>query len=625
MTQPTSLDDAFDKSGENDVSVAPETSPQGAAGRVASPGEHARDPVSSIARALTRRTFLGAAGGGVATAAVAGSAYAIEKRKEALERASIAVTDEHSAANQQLLHRSLQLRVDRASANFEIGVPQHPSNGDEQLYPNKIGSDTRGLPHDQKGEVDLGAWGALTHALETRDPADFERIKLGGTRRLQQPLGTLSVNLVGLASPQFQIPPAPALASTERAADAVESYWMALLRDVPFQEYRSDTKNELVLAAAAELSRLTGYSGPRDANGRVSPEQLFRGSARYRDPSDPSGRKVRHVVPLGVLVGPHISQFILKDVPYGPQSIPGLIRAQAPGTVNDFNTSYEEWLLAQDGKPAKGKLVFDATLRRATTGRDLAEYAHGASPGFWGASQLIGTAVSAGGLGVPFNATNPYLKLTTSNFGVATFGLPHIQSYIPLAASKEIRANYWQKWFVHRTLRPEAFGGLVHNQVTKRADYPVHEDALRSEAVARTFKKQGTYLLSGAYPEAAPNHSSYPGGASAAAAVSATILKAFYDENFVIPDPVQPDPNDPTKLIPYLGPPLTVGGELNKLATNIGQGRNWGGIHFRSDAASSLPHSEEVAIALLQDEKLTFHEPFSGFQFTRFDGTKVLI
>ncbi|MEI9949801.1 MAG: twin-arginine translocation pathway signal protein [Pseudomonadota bacterium] len=623
MTDPTSVRDAFIDSGASELR-APEPSSQGAAHLDASASEEPRD-AASIARALTRRTFLAAAGGGAASAAVAGSAYAIEKRREGRGLASGTAVDEHSPANQQLLRRSLQLRVDRAAANFEREVPPHLSNGDEQRYPSKIGSDTRGLPHNLEGEVDPGAWAALIHALETRDPADFERIKLGGTRRLQQPLGALSVNLVGLASPQFAIPPAPELDSAERAADAVESYWKALLRDVPFHEYRSDTKNELLLAAAAELSQLAGYAGPRDANGRVSPEVLFRGTARYRDATDRSGRKVRNVVPPGVLIGPHVSQFILKDIPYGAQAIPGLIRAQAPGTVNDFITNYDEWLATQDGKPVKGKLVFDATLRRVTTGRDLAEYAHGMSPGFWGASQLIGTAVAAGGLGVPFNATNPYLKLTSSNFGVASFGLGHIQSYIPLAASKEIRANYWQKWFVHRTLRPEAYGGLVHHRLAKRVDYPVHEAVLRSEAVARTFKKQGTYLLSGAYPEAAPNHSSYPGGASAAAAVSATILKAFYDENFVIPDPVQPDPNDPTKLIPYLGPPLTVGGELNKLAANIGQGRNWAGIHFRSDAAASLPHSEEVAIGLLQDEKLTFQEPFQGFEFTRFDGSKVSI
>jgi len=107
--------------------------------------------------------------------------------------------------------------------------------------------------------------------------------------------------------------------------------------------------------------------------------------------------------------------------------------------------------------------------------------------------------------------------------------------------------------------------------------------------------------------------------------VPATLLKAFFDETFVIPNPVQPDPSDPSRLIPYVGPPLTVGGELNKLATNLGQGRNWAGIHWRSDAASSLPHAEQVAFALLRDEKATFAESFDGFELSRFDGTRVHI
>jgi hypothetical protein len=213
--------------------------------------------------------------------------------------------------------------------------------------------------------------------------------------------------------------------------------------------------------------------------------------------------------------------------------------------------------------------------------------------------------------------------LTKSSSGAGTFGFAAVQAYLPLGTSREIRANYWQKWFVQRTLRPEAYGGLIHNHLVNGKDYPIHSDALSSEAVARVFERNGTYLLPGAYPEGAPNHSSYPGGASSIGAVNATFLKAFFDESFVIPDPVQPDPRDPTKLIPYEGPPLTVGGELNKLATNLGQGRNWAGIHFRSDAAASLPQAEEVAIAILKDERQTFREPFRGFEFTRFDGTRV--
>jgi hypothetical protein len=161
--------------------------------------------------------------------------------------------------------------------------------------------------------------------------------------------------------------------------------------------------------------------------------------------------------------------------------------------------------------------------------------------------------------------------------------------------------------------------------LANKVGHPLHRDVLGSEAVDRSFRKFGTYLLSSAYPEGAPNHSSYPGGASSNAAINATLLKAFFDESFVISNPVQPDPNDPTRLIPYVGPPLTVGGELNKLATNLGLGRNWSGIHWRSDAAASLPHAEEVAIALLRDERDTFHEPFEGFRFTRFDGTPIVI
>jgi hypothetical protein len=255
----------------------------------------------------------------------------------------------------------------------------------------------------------------------------------------------------------------------------------------------------------------------------------------------------------------------------------------------------------------------------------LAEYAHGGAPSFWGASQLLGSARALGGFAAPFHPNNPYLRLTKQASGNGTFGLGYVQGFLPLSSSREIRANYWQKWFVHRTIRPEAFGGLVHQFLANDVDYPLHDDILTAEAVARSFEKNGTYLLTSAYPEGAPNHGSYPGGASSIGAVNATILKAFFDEDFVIPDPVQPDPSDPSRLIPYVGPPLTVGGELNKLATNLGQGRNWAGIHWRSDAASSLPQAEEVAIGLLRDERETFKESFAGFSFTRFDGSRVTI
>jgi hypothetical protein len=527
-----------------------------------------------------------------------------------------------SDPNQRALDATLRLRQDRAIANHAVGVPTHPTNGDEERYPNRVGSDHRGLPHDQQGLVDPVAWKALITALESRDPAKFAAIPLGGTRKLINPLGTLATNLTGLAPFQFVVPPAPALISSERAAEAVESYWQSLLRDVPFHELRDDTSHLLVLAAAAELDRLKEYQGPRNAAGKVTPGLLFRGTARYRGTAPATARSV---VPPGVLDGPYISQFLLREIPYGAVRIPPHIRAQAPG--DDFLTDPAEWLAVQNGVAAKRPQKYAPERRLITTGRDLAEYVHGGSPSTWGAGLLLVGKPSKdpswpGGFGEPLNPTDPYLKLTTTTTASASFGPGYVQYLLALAPQRAIRSAYWQKWFVHRSIRPEAFGGLVHQRKNGGlGDLALPDDLLNSAALARSKERFGSYLLTSSYPEGAPLHGSYPGGASIAASAAATILKVFYDESAPFPDPVEVDPADPTKTISYKGPALTIGGELNKLATNIGLGRNWAGIHWRSDAAASLPLEEELVISLLRDEKATLVEPFSAFRFTRFDGT----
>jgi len=604
------------------------------------PGSVKGEDEVAVDRTLGRRSFLGVASSLAAavgtTSTLTGVARADQPQAQDEHQDDIEAelfgedAGESDKLDYKQLRETYKLRVEIARANHHKGLPLHPNNGDDERYDNKIGSDTRGLPHNERGEVDLAAYDKLLEALSTQTAEAFEQVSLGGTRKLAGPLGTLAYNTTGLAPHQTTIPAAPRLDSAEKAAEVVESYWQSLLRDVPFSEYRNDTSNELVLAAAEELDSLSGYQGPRDNHGRVTPELLFRGSARYVDPTDPSGKSAITLTPSGVELGPYISQFILKDIPYGAQYIPGLLRVQQLGPHNDFLTNYEAWLANQDGKPVTRSIAFDSVRRYLAYGRDLAEYAHGGAPSFWGASQILSTAVAKaageiGGIGAPFSSTNPYLKLKKTSAGSGAFNSAYVQAFLPLSTSREIRANYWAKWFVHRTPRPEALGGLIHQVLVNGVNYPVHEDALNSEAAERSYKKFGTYLISSAYPEGAPNHSSYPGGASSNAAVNATILKAFFDESFVIPDPVQPDPKDPTQLIPYEGPALTVGGELNKLATNIGLGRNWAGIHWRSDAAASLPQAEEIAISLLRDERNTFREAFEGFKFTRFDGTPVVI
>jgi hypothetical protein len=543
--------------------------------------------------------------------------------------AAQAATAEPRPLDAAFRRRAVEVRDACARAFDAIPIAPHPANGDEARYPNKIGSDTRGLPHDKRGEVDQAAWQALYTACQSGDPADFEKIPLGGTRKIVNPVGTLAVSLSGINPTQIAIPPAPALASAERAGEAVEVYWQALLRDVPLTELRDGTENRDVLAAVEEINKLSDFRGPK-AGGRVTPGTLFRANALYFDAADPKGRSV---TPPGVLDGPLISQFLVRDVPYGAQWIGAHIRTTVP--ASEFNTEYEEWLAIQNGAAPKRQMQFDATPRYIATGRDLAEYIHSGPALGWAAALLLGTPAGGpdprySGMYPPAEAvsypSNPYRKSKTQGPAGATFGLSYVQGSLAEGITYAVRAAYWQKYFVHRAVRPEAYGGLAHQRLANGvSDYPLHDAFLRSDALGRSKAKYGTYLLSQTYPEAAPFHSAYPGGATSIGAVTATLLKAFFDESRVIPDPVQPDPLDPTRLVPYNGPELTVGGELNKLAVNFGFGRNWSGIHWRSDAAGSMALGEAVAIGLLRDERTTLREPFDGFSFTRFDGSRVTI
>lgn len=82
-----------------------------------------------------------------------------------------------------------------------------------------------------------------------------------------------------------------------------------------------------------------------------------------------------------------------------------------------------------------------------------------------------------------------------------------------------------------------------------------------------------------------------------------------------------------TPASPSSSPPqvaLTIGDELNKLASNIGFGRGWAGIHYRMDIMFGIKLGEDVAIHVLQQYKTTL--PYlHTFEFKRYDGTPVII
>jgi hypothetical protein len=499
-----------------------------------------------------------------------------------------------------------QRRADQAKAirsyaaisERAVPIPNHPNNGDEDLYPTKIGNFTKGLPHDSLGQVDLGAFQSLRHALVTCQPSDFEKMQMGGSVLMVNPQAGVGYDLEGTDSHQLAIPPAPALASPQRAGEMVEDYWMALLRDVPFSQYST---HPLAQAALQDLNNLSSFDGPKQA-GQVVPQTLFRGFTS------------------GDMLGPYISQFFVKPVNFGALSIAQQYNTYPSGI--DYLTDFASWLSAQNGQGPFGSNMVDSQPRYLRCGRDLAAFVH---------MDILYQAYLMACLwlvdnNAPLNAGNPYTNSRTE-IGFGTFGVPHIKALMAEVASRALKVVWYQKWFVHLCLRPEAFAGLVHSQLTGAAHYPLHRDVLNSQAVQQIFSRSGSYLLPMAFPEGCPQHPSYGAGHATVAGACVTILKAWFDETFVVPNPVLPS-DDGLSLVPYTGSDadqLTVGGELNKIAANVALGRNLAGVHWRSDYQQSLLLGEAVAISILRDQKPTYNEDFHGFTFTKFDGTRITV
>ena len=308
------------------------------------------------------------------------------------------------------------------------------------------------------------------------------------------------------------------------------------------------------------------------------------------------------------------------------------MRTVQPG--RDYLPGFNDWLNVQNGVRPGQNDAFDPVRRYIRNGRDLGQWVHVdvLYQAYFNAMLIMlqpadaSDQVTGGGMGVPLNPGNPYLK-SKNQVGFGTLGAPAIATAVAEIATSALKAVWYQKWIVHRRLRPEAYGGLVHNTLTGARTYPLHQDVLNSQAAAAVKTMQGTYLLPMAFPEGSPLHPSYGAGHATVAGASVTILKAVFDESYVIPNPVVPSV-DGLSLVPYTGPDaahLTVGTELNKLAFNIALGRNFAGVHWRSDYEESLKLGESVAISVLRDQKLTYREPFDGFTFTKFDGTKVTV
>ncbi|MFI5058820.1 MAG: vanadium-dependent haloperoxidase [Candidatus Acidiferrales bacterium] len=556
-------------------------------------------PAAKLPKGSSRRAFLSQVGGAAAATIAVGAVGTGPVAPAAAAQENNAKEFGHSGnTGRTRAVRCFNNRVDAAQAEFNIRIPDEVTNGDEHRYPNRIGSYSKGLVHNAIGEVDRESYESLLRAVNSGEPRMFEQIQLGGTAKLIDPQSGLAFDLEGADSHQLAIGTPPSVASREIADTAVENYWMALCRDVNFTQYGNEA---LTQAAIAELNSLPAFRGPKP----VTPQNLFRGFT----PGD--------------VLGPYVSQFLLQPFAYGAVPIDQLFTTYVPGV--DYMTDQASWLAVKNGQGPFAQNQLDPNPQHMRNGRGLGAYVHidVLFEAYFNACLVLVDR------GAPLDPGNPYANSRTQA-GFGTFGAPHLKTLVAEVSMRALKAVWYMKWFVHRHLRPEEFGGLVHMNKTNQANYPLHPDILNSHAVASVFARNGTYFMPHAFPEGCPQHPSYGAGHATVAGACSTIVKAWFDDTAPLTSipgiPISQASEDGFSLVPYNGADrdqLTIGGELNKIAANIAIGRNHAAVHWRYDYADSVVLGEAVAISMLRDMARCWNEPFEGFSFTKFDGTRV--
>ena len=575
--------------------------------------------IGAKAAKVNRRGFMRGAASVAAVAAAVPLQPLVGPKESAAEASTVPY------GSMQRANDSLQFRQETAHAE-RIVTGTQPDNGDAARFPDFSFAHTKALLHDALGVPNANSVKSLIHALATGEAEDFEKIIVGTpgggpNSKLNGPQVALAFDLEGLDSHAVVIPPAPSVASAQTAAEQVEHYWGALLRDVNFADYPS---NPLVAQAVKDMNQLSFL---RSAENRefpfpVTPQNLFRGQFVPGD---------------GNVQGPYISQFMVQPTFLGVQPLGQLYRTFLPagGGGSDFMTSVNEYQLVQNGGDSGRTLAFDPLLRCVRNGRDLAAYTHVdvLYQGFFVAFLVMS------GLDVPANPGSPYIGSKTQK-AFATLGGPDAAGTLAEVATRALKAAWFHKYIVDLRLRPEEYGALIQARMTNSSPLPqaaaaLHPDVLNSAGLALTHSAQGTFLLPQAFPEGSPTHPCYPTGHGSVAGATITALKFFLDcKQKIRPllthagrDVVVPS-HDGLSLDTYTGADrdnLDLNGELNKLAHNISFGHGiHSGIHFRSSTFWSILLGEQVALSVLNDRAKSYNEPFS-ISITKFDGTTATI
>lgn len=356
-----------------------------------------------------------------------------------------------------------------------------------------------------------------------------------------------------------------------------------------------------------------------------------------------TGQTIFRGITPGDDIGPYISQFLLAGnrgingndpersaaeglITYGAVNIDQRVRFAKP--CDDHMTIWDEWYDVQQAANLGTLEAYVASPGRRfiTTPRDLSTYVHydALYEAYLNACLLLLAEGTPFDPGIPFQR-NDFID---HQQGFAQFGGPHILSLVTEVATRALKAVRFQKFNVHRRLRPEALAARIAKHNAGDLQVPELEEMSKQlkellDLVAAsngpdTNLPGGNHLLPMAFCEGSPMHPAYGAGHATVAGDCTTILKAFFDHK----RPLNLAGNDTTAFVPkedglslttvpVTNGTLTIEGELNKLASNISIGRDWAGVHYYSDYIESIRLGEQIAIGILEEQKLTYGENFS--------------
>lgn len=565
------------------------------------------------------------------------------ERNRTLLRASSMQT---STSSRRQLAR--QVREAAALHAYDRNHPDHIANGDERADWHYAYSFTKGLRHDaDSGMVANPAdFEQFVRGVDSGDPRDFADTPAGhdaGEPWRTLPVDTpwrawesqgagLTFDLQGPDAQAVGMPPAPKAGSTELTGEIAEVYAQAVLRDSSLSDLRHGGGGRGIDPVINDLNRLDWFNPAIDTKGHgpsaerrrvgLNRQTAFRGQA----PGD--------------TVGPYLSQFMLLGTPglgserdltdgivqYGGQSIDQRVHI---AEQVDFMTTWPEWLDVQDGADLRGAEKYIGGTRFITTGRDISTYVH--YDALYQA--YLNACLIMLNLGVPFDPGVPFQRddQIDRQQGFAQFGGPHILSLVTEVATRALKAVRYQKFNVHRRPRPEVIAARLEKaDHLDLATITCARDEVDASGIGRRVLRQNkaatgtpSLLLPMAFPEGSPMHPSYGAGHATVAGACVTVLKAFFDHSQGLDAGRGTDQGwvaskngcGLTSVPVYdetgAAAELTIEGELNKLASNISIGRNWAGVHYYSDYWESLKMGEQIALGILEEQKLGFRENFS--------------